>query len=217
MSVSFDLAVTPPCNRIQKRQRIERHFQPRSSNDIESSKVVRHRDFNRHVRALTGYLLYLQGTDGRPILLGRLRTGLASDVTFGLKNPEILSLHVNWCPVTSPACAAKFGSSGPWRGGKIVSRRRTMQTTQEDTGASEAKIWSRLIRPANGTFSKAAAHAILAFNFTDAEKSRMQELAERNGEDKLSASEKEELEGYIRVANVLALLHAKARRSLKNR
>jgi len=92
-----------------------------------------------------------------------------------------------------------------------------MQTTQEDTGASEAKIWSRLIRPANGTFSKAAAHAILAFNFTDAEKSRMQELAERNGEDKLSASEKEELEGYIRVANVLALLHAKARRSLKNR
>jgi hypothetical protein len=91
-----------------------------------------------------------------------------------------------------------------------------MQTTQEMTGAAiEGKIWTRLIQPGNGTFPKAAAHQILAFSFTDAEKDRMHELAQRNGKGKLSASEKEELASYIRVANVLALLHAKARRSLK--
>jgi hypothetical protein len=90
-----------------------------------------------------------------------------------------------------------------------------MQTTQETTGAIEGKIWTRLIQPANGTFEKAAAQAILAFNFTDAEKARMHDLAERNGEGKLSPAEREELESYVRVANVLALLHAKARRSLK--
>lgn len=90
-----------------------------------------------------------------------------------------------------------------------------MQTTPETTGAIEGKIWTRLIQPGNGTFRKAAAQAILAVNFTDAEKARMHDLAERNGAGKLSPSEKAELEGYIRVANVLALLHARARRSLK--
>jgi hypothetical protein len=42
----------------------------------------------------------------------------------------------------------------------------------------------------------------------------MHDLAERNGEGNLSPAEQEELASYIRVANVLALLHAKARRSL---
>jgi hypothetical protein len=90
-----------------------------------------------------------------------------------------------------------------------------MQITQEPIGTIEGKIWVRLIQPGNGTFPKAAAQEILSFNFTDAEKARMHDLAERNGEGKLSPSEREELQSYIRVANVLALLHAKARRSLK--
>ncbi len=92
-----------------------------------------------------------------------------------------------------------------------------MQTTHEVTGAVEGKIWARLLQPGNGTFPKAAAHEILGFNFPDAEKARMHDLAQRNGEGNLSPSEREELEGYIRVANVLALLHAKARRSLKGK
>ena len=92
-----------------------------------------------------------------------------------------------------------------------------MQTTQETSGAIEGTIWTRLIQPGNGTMDQAAARAFLAFNFTDAEKTRMHDLAQRNGAGKLSPAEKEELEGYIRVANVLALLHAKARRSLKEK
>lgn len=92
-----------------------------------------------------------------------------------------------------------------------------MQTTLAATEAIEGRIWDRLLQPKNGTFPKAAAHEILGFNFTDTEKARMHDLAQRNGEGKLLPSEKEELEGYIRVANVLALLHAKARRSLKKK
>src|SRR5437588_10221238 len=96
-------------------------------------------------------------------------------------------------------------------------RRKIMQAVQETAQAMQGEIWTRLIQPGNGSFPKAAAHELLAFNFTDAEKARMHDLAARNGEGKLSAPEKQELKSYIRVANVLALLHAKARRSLKKR
>jgi hypothetical protein len=92
-----------------------------------------------------------------------------------------------------------------------------MQAIQETTGAIEGEIWTHLIQSGNGTFPEAAAHEVLAFNFTDGQKARMHDLAERNGEGKLSATEKTELESYIRVANVLALLHAKARRSINRR
>ncbi len=90
-----------------------------------------------------------------------------------------------------------------------------MHTTRDSRGAVEGQIWARLLRPGNGTFPKAAAQAILGVNSTDDQKARMHDLAQRNGEGKLSPSEREDLESYIHVANVLALLHAKARRSLK--
>jgi hypothetical protein len=64
---------------------------------------------------------------------------------------------------------------------------------------------------------QAAARAILAINFSDEDKARMHDLAQRNGEGKLSPSEVEELSTYILAADVLSLLHAKARRSLKKR
>ena len=92
-----------------------------------------------------------------------------------------------------------------------------MPTTRPTSRAIEGQIWTRLIQPGNGTLAQAAAKAFLAFNFTAAEKARMHDLAERNGQGQLAPPEKEELEGYIQVANVLALLHAKARRSLKKR
>jgi hypothetical protein len=87
--------------------------------------------------------------------------------------------------------------------------------TQVGTKTLTCDVWTRLIQPKNGSFPEAAAREILAINFTDADKARMHELAQRNGEGKLSASEKEELDAFILAADVLALLHAKARRSLK--
>jgi hypothetical protein len=92
-----------------------------------------------------------------------------------------------------------------------------MQAINSTNGAIEGEIWTRLIQPGNGTFPRAAAQELLMFNFTEAEKERMHDLAKLNSEGKLSGKELAELEGYIRVANVLALLHAKAQRSLKKR
>jgi hypothetical protein len=88
-----------------------------------------------------------------------------------------------------------------------------MQSIQ--TSSTEGAIWSRLLQPRSGTLPQAAARGILTIGFPDDDKARMHELAQRNGEGTLSPSEREELHTYIRVADVLALLHAKARRSLK--
>jgi hypothetical protein len=92
-----------------------------------------------------------------------------------------------------------------------------MQTALVEASSTESALWSRLIQPSKGTLSVPAARAVLAITFTDADKARMHDLAQRNGEGKLSPAEYEDLKTYIRVANVLALLHAKARRSLKKR
>ncbi len=43
----------------------------------------------------------------------------------------------------------------------------------------------------------------------------MHELAAKNQEDRLSSTEKAEMENYRRVSFLLDLMHSKARRSLK--
>ena len=88
-----------------------------------------------------------------------------------------------------------------------------MQTTYPRT---ESDIWTHLIQPRNGTFSKNAARAVLAIKFSDADKARMVELAEKNTEGKLSAAEREELSSWVKVGDILSMLHLKAQRSLKS-
>ena len=43
----------------------------------------------------------------------------------------------------------------------------------------------------------------------------MRELAERNQDGRLTSEEREELENYVKAGHFLALLHSKARRSLR--
>ena len=85
------------------------------------------------------------------------------------------------------------------------------------TPTTESDIWLRVIRPRNGILPKNAAHGLLAIKFSDADKDRMRDLAERNNEGLLSEEEREELAHYVLVGDVLSLLHLKARRSLKGR
>ena len=87
-----------------------------------------------------------------------------------------------------------------------------MQTMQ-DARTTQGDIWVRLVR--NGTFSKNVARGFLAINFSEQDKARMDELAYNNSQGKLSAAEREELESYVLVGDVLSLLHLKARKSLK--
>jgi hypothetical protein len=79
---------------------------------------------------------------------------------------------------------------------------------------TEAAIWARLIDPEQATLSAEAAQSILALRFPQNDLSRMHELAVRNGQGKLTPAEKEDLANYIKVGDILALLHSKARQSL---
>ncbi len=63
--------------------------------------------------------------------------------------------------------------------------------------------------------SDSEANAVLGWSFNDEAKTRMDELMSRNGRGELADSEREELEAYINVGQVIGILQAKARLSLK--
>jgi hypothetical protein len=93
-----------------------------------------------------------------------------------------------------------------------------MQTTQAaQTRTSEVAIFGRLIKTDNGDLSRELARYILTLGFGEEDQARMRELAERNQEGALSPEEQEELQNYVKAGHLLALLHSKARRSLKER
>jgi hypothetical protein len=80
---------------------------------------------------------------------------------------------------------------------------------------SEAAIWSRVIAPGKNGMSREEALTVLKFQFSEADTARMLELATKNNEGEITESEREELESYVKVGDVLSLLHLKAKRSLK--
>jgi hypothetical protein len=84
-------------------------------------------------------------------------------------------------------------------------------------GTSEIAIFGRLIRAGDGDLGRELARYILTLGFDDADQARMRDLADRNQQGALSADEREELQNYVRVGHLLALLHSKARKSLKQR
>jgi hypothetical protein len=83
------------------------------------------------------------------------------------------------------------------------------------TTRSEAAIWSRVIRPESNGLSTAAARSLLALRFSTEDQARMNELAAKNRKGRLTIAERQELESYVKVGDVLSLLHLKARKSLK--
>lgn len=63
--------------------------------------------------------------------------------------------------------------------------------------------------------SESEASAVLGWSFNDEAKTRIDELMSRNGRGELTDSELEELEAYNNVGQVIGILQAKARLSLK--
>lgn len=82
------------------------------------------------------------------------------------------------------------------------------------TTPMEAAIWARVVTPEKDGLSPEAARSLLERRFSDSDQARINDLAARNAEGLLSPAEREELEGYVKVGDVLSLLHLKARRSL---
>jgi len=82
---------------------------------------------------------------------------------------------------------------------------------------NESAILTRIIQPEHDDLSATAARALLKFDFTADDRQRMHELAVKNQAGKLTASEHDELNGYLRVGRFLDLIVAKARLSLRKR
>lgn len=87
------------------------------------------------------------------------------------------------------------------------------RTATEST--SEMAILRRVIDPDTPFLSEEAARAILRLTFDSTDRARMNQLAAKNREGKLTPAEEETLNNYIRVGQTLGILQSKARQTLK--
>ncbi len=93
-----------------------------------------------------------------------------------------------------------------------------MNATQgSKTTTSEVAIFGRILANGQHELSPALARYVLGLGFTQEDQSRMTDLAGRNQDGALSPEEHEELMNFVRAGHLLALLHAKARKTLKTK
>jgi hypothetical protein len=81
-------------------------------------------------------------------------------------------------------------------------------------GPSEVDIFRRIVDPEQPFLSEEGARGILRLRFAANDQDRMNELAARNREGRISPAEELELDNYIRAGQILGILQSKARRSL---
>ena len=82
-------------------------------------------------------------------------------------------------------------------------------------GETPLSILRRLIDPAHGNLSPAAAEAVLQIRFTETDQARLTELADKSNQGMLSSREADEYDAYLAAADLLSLWKSKARLSLK--
>lgn len=82
---------------------------------------------------------------------------------------------------------------------------------------SEIDILSDAIAPDDGDMSASAAKSVLGWKFSKRAVARMNRLASKNSQGRLSDVEQLELNNFMRVGNLIDLIQAKARLSLKPR
>jgi hypothetical protein len=78
-------------------------------------------------------------------------------------------------------------------------------------------ILNRIIRPDRSSLPASAARAILKIDFDDDDRQRMRKLSQKARDGTLSTEEQDEIDSYELVGHLLALMHSKARQSLKKR
>ncbi len=86
------------------------------------------------------------------------------------------------------------------------------QTTNPNT---EAAILSRLIQMGQESLPREAAEYLLTIRFENRDVDRMNELSERARQGTLSLEEQAELDSYIHVVNLLAVIQSRARHALR--
>jgi hypothetical protein len=80
---------------------------------------------------------------------------------------------------------------------------------------SEFEILCDVISPRRADLTPEVARSILEWKFSARSVAKMNRLAERNRLGKITESEREELERFLRVGSLVNLAQAKARRSLR--
>jgi hypothetical protein len=101
-----------------------------------------------------------------------------------------------------------------WRAGRVLFM-STIQAGKTRTG--EVAIFGRILNNGGSEMSPEAARYFLTLQFVQEDQARMAELAERNQAGGLSPEEREELMSFVQAGHLLALLHSRARKTLKER
>ena len=89
--------------------------------------------------------------------------------------------------------------------------------SRTDSTSGEIAIFGRLIQAEKGNLAPELARYVLTLGFGKDEQARIDDLVERNRSGLLKRSERKELLDYVRASHLLAMLHSKARKSLKRR
>jgi hypothetical protein len=87
--------------------------------------------------------------------------------------------------------------------------------SQSRRAKTSGEIMARLLQPKKADLSSEAARSILRLTFPTEDQARVDLLSSKAQDGTLTPVEREELEEYIRVADLLAMLQSKARLSLK--
>lgn len=86
---------------------------------------------------------------------------------------------------------------------------------QITTPNTEAAILARVIEIGQEELSRGAAEYLLSIRFGERDVARMNELSELARQGKLSSQEQAELDSYLHVSNLLAVMQSKGRRALQ--
>jgi hypothetical protein len=76
------------------------------------------------------------------------------------------------------------------------------------TARPDQSVLSRIVENGRSKISPTLAKQLLTLDFTQADRERMADLAERNQGGTLSAGEKAELMEYVDAGHVLSILHS---------
>lgn len=79
----------------------------------------------------------------------------------------------------------------------------------------DADIFAEVVSSDETPFEAEMARAILRLKFSEAQNERMRDLADKNNRGVLSPGERELMESFRRVGNLLALLQSRARLTLR--
>jgi hypothetical protein len=78
------------------------------------------------------------------------------------------------------------------------------------------EIFRRVVEPEKGTFSPDLARFVLDLGFSGKDHTRYEDLSAKAESGAITPQEAEELDGYLHVDSLLAILRLKAKRSLSH-